>query len=109
MEYFRFTLFNDLTLLLMALTIGVAALRLRGPAASNWPLVYYAVVLGYTFGFGGSLSKYPVFVTVAAGLLLRFRLDAKAVRGVELAGLAYILWRSVGLILLWQPCAPFCA
>ncbi|HWB95489.1 MAG TPA: hypothetical protein VG672_02270 [Bryobacteraceae bacterium] len=109
MESFRFTLFNDLTLLLMAVTISMAVLRLRRRTGSRWPLGYYAVLLGYTFGFQGGLNPYAVVVTAAAGLLPQFHLDHKAARGVELAGFAYILWRALGLILLWQPCFPFCA
>jgi len=109
MASFRFTLFNNLTLFLMALTAGAAVLRLRGRASSSWPLAYYAAALGYTFGFEGGLNPYGVFAGLISSLLVRLGIFPRQARVVELAALAYVLWRCLGLLLLWPPCAPFCA
>lgn len=103
--YFRFTLFNNLTLALMGLTVWMAAGRLASRADSNWPLLYYLLVLAYWKAFEGGLNTYWVLTGVACGLLLRFEFlggaVAKLVRAVEYAFFAYVLWRGVGLILGW--------
>ena len=101
MEYFRFTLFNSITLLIMALTIAAAAHRFLGRHTSNWPLVYYAVILGYTFGFEGSLHPAWVVVGLAGGLLVRFGFFWKVARFAELVVFGYVLWRCLGLLLMW--------
>jgi len=103
--YFRFTMFNDLTLGLMALTIWVAVARFTARTESNWPLAYYALLVAYWKVFEGGLNGYWVLAGVACGLLLRFEflgsIPLKIVRGAELAVFAYVLWRCAGLILLW--------
>jgi hypothetical protein len=101
MEYFRFTLFNDITLLLMALTALVPVARFRGDPRTNWAFGYYALVLGYTLGFKHGLNLRLVLAGVACALLIRFTARARQVRWIELAVLAGIFWRFLGLILLW--------
>lgn len=103
--YFRFTLFNNLTLALMALTIWMAVARFTMRQESNWPLVYYFLLAVYWKAFEGGLNGYWVLAGVACGLLLRFEFLGgpvlKMVRGAELAVFAYVLWRSTGLLLGW--------
>ncbi len=86
--FFRFTLFNDLTLVLMALTIWVGVARFAARLESNWFLIYYALLVAYWKVFEGSLNTYWVLAGVACGLLLRFEFLGgpvlKAVRAVEL-------------------------
>jgi hypothetical protein len=103
--YFRFTLFNNLTLALMALTIGTAIARFTARQESNWPLVYYLLLVAYWKAFQGGLNGYWVLAGVACGLLLRYEflggIPLKIVRAAELAVFAYMLWRCVGLLLGW--------
>jgi hypothetical protein len=99
LEYFRFTLFNDITLLMMGLTVAVAIGRWRGHLRSNWPLACYAAVTAYTFGFDGSYNRIWLSVGLACALLIR--VGVGAARWAEAFFIAYVLWRSVGLLLMW--------
>lgn len=99
MEYFRFSPFNNATLLIMALTAAMAAQRWRGSARSAWPAAYYAVLAGYTFGFEGSMNRWMVAAGVACAVAIRC--GAAQARWLEMAVFAYVLWRGLGLLLLW--------
>lgn len=103
--YFRFTLFNTLTLLVMAATLVMVWVRFRFSTEKTWPLSYYLVVIAYSEAFTGSLSPYWVFAGVVLGLLLRFEfmggLVFKAVRMAEFAVFGYVLVRGLQLLLLW--------
>ena len=103
--YFRFTLFNVITLCVMAATVVMAIKRFQLRLDTNWPLLYYAILVTYSRGFQYSLNEYWLFTGVACGLFLRFEflggIFEKAIRAVELAVFAYVLWRCLGLILLW--------
>jgi len=103
--YFRFTLFNSLTLALMGLTVSMAAVRLFTRPDSSWPLIYYVLVVAYWKAFEGGLNTYWVLTGIVCALLLRFEfmggLVLKLVRVVEFAFFGYVLWRSLGLILGW--------
>jgi hypothetical protein len=101
MEYFRFTTFNCITLLVLALTIVLAWRRFAGPLMANWPLAYYAALVAYTLGFSGGLNPYWVAAGVACGLAIRCGLYPARVRLAELVPLAYVTWRCVGLVLMW--------
>ena len=101
MENFRFTLFNSITLFLLALTTVTAIRRFRPDSGGNWPLVYWAIALAYTFGFSYGLHPAWVGPGTLCAILIRFGVWPSLLRWVELAALAYVAWRSVGLILLW--------
>jgi hypothetical protein len=101
MENFRFTLFNGITLVVMALTIVLAWRRFAGTLAANWPLAYYTAVVGYTIAFSGGLNPYWVAAGVACGMAVRFGPYPARVRLVELVPLGYVTWRCVGLVLMW--------
>jgi hypothetical protein len=101
MENFRFTPFNDITLLVMALTIVLVWRRFAGALAANWPLAYYAALVAYTIVFSGGLNPYWVAAGVACGLAIRCKLYPARVRLVELFPLGYVIWRCVGLVLMW--------
>jgi len=101
MGHYPFTLFNAITLLVLLLTLFLAWTRLRGLYSSNWPLVYYAAVVAYTVGFSGGLNRYWVAAGVACGLAIRCGFYPSRIFLLELVSLAYIAWRSVGLILMW--------
>ena len=93
------------TLSLMGLTVWMIVARFRHHLENNWALVYYACLLAYWKSYEGALNTYWVLGGVVSGLLLRFEFLGKivsgAIRAVELAVFAYVLWRGVYLA-LWQ-------
>ena len=104
--YFRFTLFNVITLGVMALTAWVAVKRFAWRLESNWPLAYYALLVVYMHSFEGSLDKYWVFSGIICALFLRFEFLPRPlviiVRALEIIVFAYVLWRGAVLaFLLW--------
>ena len=101
MEYFRFTLFNCITLLILAWTIVLLWRRFAGKLAANWPLAYYAVLVGYTIGFSGGLNPYWVAAGAACALAIRLGFYPARVRLGEAIPLGYVAWRCVGLVLMW--------
>lgn len=103
--YFQITLFNVVTLLLMAATLLVAAKRLSCAVDSNWPMAYYGVLLAYWRGYAYTLDNYWVMGGLLCGLLLRFEFlggaAEKLIRALELFVFVYVTWRCVQLILRW--------
>jgi hypothetical protein len=97
---FRFTLFNDVTLFIMALTMGALVWRLKGRIDSNWPLVYWAIVLAYALAFHYSLNLYWILAGAALGLIGRFARH-RLLRCIELPAFVYVWWRALGLLLGW--------
>jgi len=99
---FRFTIFNNLTLAVAALTLAMALARMRVRPEANWPLAYYAPVLAFALGFRYSLSLWWVGLGAVSAALVRFAPTARrAARVAELGALAYVFARSVGLLLMW--------
>jgi len=101
MGHYPFTLFNGLTLLVLILAILIAGWRFRRPLDSNWPLVFYAAIIGHTIVFAYGLNPYGVAAGAFCALAIRFGIYPTRVRFMELAPLAYLAWRAVGLILMW--------
>jgi hypothetical protein len=102
---FQFTWFNVATLVLIGLTAWVISARLRGRLESNWPLLYYALVVVYWQVFPGGLNSYWIFAGVVSAALLRFEFLGGViltfVRVVEFCFFGYIFWRALTLLLLW--------
>jgi hypothetical protein len=96
------TTFNLLTFILLVLTAWVVVGRFTRNLDSNWPLVYYLMVVAHLKAFDGGLNPYCVYVAVVCGLFLRFEFMGgpilKSFRVIELGALAYIAWRSFSLI-----------
>jgi len=101
MEYFRFTPFNGITISLMLLAAWLGFARLRDNLRTNWAFGFYAVALGYALGFKYSIDPWLVLAGAACALLIRFTTRGRQVRWIELAVLAGVAWRCLGLILLW--------
>ena len=103
--YFQITLFNIVTLFLMAATLLVGAKRFSACADSNWPLAYYGILLAYWRGYAYTLDTYWVMGGLLCGLLLRFEFlggaEEKLIRALEILAFAYVIWRCVKLILQW--------
>jgi hypothetical protein len=96
------TSFLLLTFILVVLTIWMVIGRFTRSLESNWPLVYYLVVVAHLKAFDGGLNPYLVYVAVVCGLFLRFEFMGGAIlkgfRALELGTLTYIAWRSFSLI-----------
>ncbi len=101
MEGFRFTIFNSATLTVMALTVGMALARSRTGPEARWPILYYVPVAAFALAFPYSLNLYWVSGGILAALLVRYLPWQRPARIAELAVLAYIFIRSLGLLLLW--------
>lgn len=98
----RFTLFNNLTLFIMALTAAMALVRAKAPATANWPLAYYAVISGFALAFRYSLNLWWVAAGIVCALIVRTAPSARRVaRAAEFAVLAYVFARSMALLLMW--------
>jgi hypothetical protein len=103
--YFKFTPFTVITLAIIALTVWVIVTRTRGKLESNWPLVYYLLVLIYWKVFEGGLNFYWVYTGLASAMFLRFEfmggIVLTFVRIIEYCFLGYVIVRSLQLIFLW--------
>ena len=97
---FRFTLFNDCTLFVMSVTIAAAAWRFRAAISTNLPFLYYAVLLGYAFGFPYSLNVYAVLAGLAITLVIRV-IKWRSGRWAEIPVYVYVLWRGLSLLAGW--------
>lgn len=101
----KLTLFNSITLFVMALTVWTAYARFRFRLASNWFALYYAVMAGFWLGFDGSLNNWWLGAGALSAVLLRADflrgIPLQVVRAAELAFFGYVLWRGLGLLLLW--------
>jgi hypothetical protein len=101
MGHYPFSLFNGITVSVLALTLVLVWRRFRGALAANWPLVCYAVIAAYTIGFSGGLNPYWVAAGVACGVAIRLGFHPSLVRWAEAIPLAYVARRCVGLLLMW--------
>ncbi len=98
---FRFTLFNGITLVVMAATLATAYLRAAGRDGSKWPLAYYGFAAAYAAVFARGLDIRVVLAGAALTLLVRFGILSKAARLLEMLVFAAIFWRALGLLLMW--------
>jgi hypothetical protein len=96
------TSFSLLTFILLVLTAWVVVGRFTLSLESNWPLVYYLMVVAHLKAFDGGLNPYCVYVAVVCGLFLRFEFMGGVIlnlfRVMEMVTLAYIAWRLFTLI-----------
>ena len=101
MGHYPFTLFNGITLLVLILALAIAWMRFRRPGVSIWPAICYVLIAAYTWGFAGSLNPYWVAGGAACAVAIRAGLQPARLRFVELIPLAYIVYRSIALLLMW--------
>jgi hypothetical protein len=103
--YFQITLFNVVTLFLIAATLVVTVKRLTASSDCNWPLAYYGLLLTYWRGYMYTLDNYWVIGGVVCGLVLRFEFLGgaieKIIRALELLVFGYVVWSGVRLVLRW--------
>lgn len=95
---FTATNFTVSLVLLMALTVFIAGVRLRKPVETNWPFLYWILVGIITISNEDLFDLRIIAAGVIAGLLLRFefmsRSISKLIMTVEMAVWIYILYAS---------------
>ena len=101
MGHYPYTAFNAITVVVLALAILLGWSRFRGSLAANWPLLCYALIVGYTVAFSGGLNPYWVGAGVLCAGAIRAGFHPLHLRWAEMIALAYIAWRCVGLLLMW--------
>ena len=103
--YIQITLFNIVTLFLMAATLFVAVKRFSARIDSNLPLSYYGLLLAYWRGNAYTLDNYWVLGGLLCGLLLRFEFLGgaieKLIRLLEQLVFLYVAVRCARLVLQW--------
>lgn len=69
---------------------------------SNWPFVYYALLVVFHQALPGVLSSLPIYIAVVCALFLRFEFMSKGFlvlfRLTEAGGLAYIITALIGYV-----------
>jgi hypothetical protein len=101
MGHYPFTMFNGATVVALTMAVVVVWGRFRGAYGANWPLVCYAVMVGYTIGFQGGLNPYWMTAAGVCALAIRFGLYPRQVRWAEALALGYVAWRCMNLLLMW--------
>jgi hypothetical protein len=95
---FHATNFTVSILLLMALTLFIAGVRVRKPVENNWVLFYWILVTVVTITNPDLYDFRVIAAGLAAGLLVRFEFMSGAITRlvliVEMCVWAYILYRS---------------
>lgn len=89
-------------LFMLIFTAGLIGARFKLQADSNWPFVYYAVLVAYHQTMPGLLNPLPIYIAVVCALFLRFEFMSKSFRGLfrtaEACGLAYVITALIGYI-----------
>ena len=99
------TPFNLINTVVLILTIWMIFIRYSRASGSNLPLLYWAAVIAHTKFFGGGYDVRWVLGGTICCLLLRFEFMrdpmVRVVQVGEYLALGYLLWRTIGLILMW--------
>ena len=99
------TPFNVINFAILAMTALMAWVRYARPITSNGPLIYWAAVITHLRFFEGGFNPWWIGAGAACALFVRFEFMSHGFARVFLAGeaiaLGYVVWRTLGLILLW--------
>jgi hypothetical protein len=99
---FQLTNFNVVSAVMLGASVWMVWGRFTLRLESNWPLVYYLLMVIYNNTYPSRLNPYVLFISVVCGLLLRFEfMGIKVVRTVqivEFAMLATLMYRLFLLI-----------
>jgi hypothetical protein len=89
---------------MLIFTAWLIGARFKIRPDSNWPFVYYTVLVFFHQSLPGVLTPMPIYIAVVCALFLRFEFMSNPFRGVfrfaEAFGLAYVitaLFNYVGL------------
>jgi hypothetical protein len=89
--------------LLMALTLFIAGVRMRKPLENNWVIFYWGLITVISFRYpDDTFDPRVVLIGLAAGLLLRFeflgRVMARVLMLIEACVWAYILYTGLVIV-----------
>jgi len=69
---------------------------------SNWPFVYYAVLVAFHQAMPGLFNSLPIYIAVLCALFLRFEFMSRAFRALfrfaEVFGLTYVITALIGFV-----------
>jgi hypothetical protein len=101
---FHATNFSVTVLLLLAFTVFMMGVRQRKPLENNWPLIYWVLML--TFTYVRSEETFNIMAVAAgmtAGLMLRFEfmnnVFIKGMKIVEMVVWCYVLLRGTDMVM----------
>ncbi|MFN3323369.1 MAG: hypothetical protein ACK5AZ_07730 [Bryobacteraceae bacterium] len=101
--FIGFTVIDLITLALFGATVWMMYARYAFRIDSNWPLVYYALLVTFLNTYGG-MDPFMVYAGVVAALFLRFEFMGgaflKFVRLIEFVVLLYVAWRCLRMTVL---------
>ena len=99
---FQLTNFNVISAVMLGASIWMVWGRFTLRPESNWPLVYYLLMVIYNNTYPSRLYPYVLFAAVVCALLLRFEFMGvrvvRIVQIVEFAMLAALMYRLFLLI-----------
>ena len=101
---FQLTNFNVISAVMLGASLWMVWGRFTLRLESNWPLVYYLLMVIYNNTYQNRLNPYILFVAVICALLLRFEfMGVRVVRIIQLVEfvmLAIMIYRLFLLIFL---------
>jgi hypothetical protein len=102
---FHATNFTVTLMLLVAFTIFIAGVRNKKSVDSNWPVIYWVLVVMFTLARPEETFDFRfVLIGIGAALLLRFEFMndffVKVFRAVETAAFIYIVLRGIQVAFL---------
>jgi hypothetical protein len=99
------TPFNVIAFCILGLTLWVALVRYSHGSSSNLPLLYWLGIVAHMKFFEGGYDPKWVFGGALCALIVRFEFLSngliKLLQLCELVAIGYVVWRTVGLLLLW--------
>lgn len=98
--YSQITIVN--AFLLMVFTGLLIVARFKIGSGSNWPFVYYALLVSFHQAIPGLFSPLPLYFAVVSALFLRFEYMSKSFSGMfrfcEMLSLGYVATALLGFI-----------
>jgi hypothetical protein len=92
--HLRLTDFGILTMALVAVTVWMAAVRSKLPNESNWPLVYWSLMVAYLRWSEDIMNPYVIYLGLIIALFVRFEFLASGLIRI-LSVLEWICWGYV--------------
>lgn len=88
--------------IMLVFTAWLIGARFKIRADSNWPFIYYAVLVVFHQAMPGILSPLPIYIAVVCALFLRFEFMSNPFHGLfrlaEAFGLAYVITALIGIV-----------
>ena len=102
---FEATNFSVIILLLLAFTIFMMRVRQHKPLENNWPLIYWVLMLTFTYVRPEeSFNILVIGAGLTAGLMLRFEFMntaiTKGMKWIEMGIWGYVLIRGVDIVIV---------